>query len=61
MKTKLFAAAAMLLSFAAIAEEPKFMLEEVVVIGAVRTGTAVIADIDAAGDESIQEMPIAYE
>lgn len=44
------------------ADEPKLLLEEVTVIGAVRGSAAVeVADIDVAGDDSIQEMPVAYE
>ncbi|MBD2858243.1 hypothetical protein IB286_04415 [Spongiibacter sp. KMU-158] len=61
MKSKLLAAAALLVSFSAVAEEPWVMLEEVVVVGAVRTGNAVVADINVAGDEAMQEMPVAYE
>lgn len=61
MKAKLFAVAALLASGSILAEEPKAMLEEVVVVGAVRTGAAIVANIDVAGDDALQEMPVAYE
>ena len=44
------------------ADEPKLLLEEVTVIGAVRGSAHVdVADIDVAGDDSLTEMPVAYE
>lgn len=45
----------------AIADEPVQLIEEVTVVGAVRGGAVVVADIDLAGDEALQEMPVAYE
>jgi hypothetical protein len=50
------------LSTVAVAEESWLQLEEVVVVGAVRsTDAVVVADVDVAGDEALQEMPVAYE
>lgn len=52
----------MLLSTISMADEPVQLLEEVTVVGAVRgSSTIVIADIDVAGDESLDDMPYIYE
>lgn len=56
------AAAALIVAGAASADEPKLLLEEVTVIGAVHSSDAVtVADIDMAGDDSLADMPVAYE
>lgn len=55
-------AAVFLLPLGVFADEPTQLIEEVTVVGAVRSSaTIVVADIDVAGDESLQEMPVAYE
>ena len=52
----------MLLSTISVADEPVQLLEEVTVVGAVRgSSTIVIADIDVAGDESLDDIPYVYE
>jgi hypothetical protein len=45
----------------AMADEPVQLIEEVTVVGAVRGGADLVADINLAGDEALQEMPVAYE
>lgn len=56
------AAAALIVAGAASADEPQLLLEEVTVIGAVHNSDAVtVADIDMAGDDSLADMPVAYE
>ncbi|MDF1693144.1 MAG: hypothetical protein P1U47_12260 [Zhongshania sp.] len=55
-------AAVFSLPLSVFADEPVQLIEEVTVVGAVRSSaTIVVADIDVAGDESLQEMPVAYE
>ncbi|MBU0537538.1 MAG: hypothetical protein KKF24_15815 [Gammaproteobacteria bacterium] len=44
-----------------MADEPVQLIEEVTVVGAVRNGAVDVADIDLASDETLQEMPVAYE
>ncbi|AKH70704.1 hypothetical protein IMCC21906_03064 [Spongiibacter sp. IMCC21906] len=45
-----------------LAEEPVKLMEEVTVVGAVRSSDAVkVADIDMAGDATLEEMPVVYE
>lgn len=44
-----------------LADDAVQLIEEVTVVGAVRGGSVDVADIDAAGDEALQEMPVAYE
>jgi hypothetical protein len=45
----------------AMADEAVQLIEEVTVVGAVRGGAVVVADIDLTSDEALQEMPVAYE
>ena len=45
----------------AVADEPVQLIEEVTVVGAVRAGAVEVADIDVASDQTLQEMPVAYE
>ena len=45
----------------AVADEPVQLIEEVTVVGAVRAGDVEVADIDVASDQTLQEMPVAYE
>ncbi|GAB3372952.1 hypothetical protein NCG89_06765 [Spongiibacter taiwanensis] len=55
-------ASALLLPLAALAEEPVKLMEEVTVVGAVRSSAAVqVADIDLPGDEALAEMPVVTE
>lgn len=61
-KTWVAGMALMASALIATADEPQLLLEEVTVIGAVRSSESLgIADIDVAGDEQLAEMPIAYE
>lgn len=57
----LAAAAVISTPMMAVADEPVQLIEEVTVVGAVRNGSVEVADIDVAGDEALQEMPVAYE
>ncbi|CAA0082289.1 Uncharacterised protein [Zhongshania aliphaticivorans] len=57
----LAAAAVISTPMTAMADEPVQLIEEVTVVGAVRNGSVDVADIDMAGDEALQEMPVAYE
>tara|TARA_R110001592_G_scaffold112297_7_gene310447 strand:- start:9007 stop:9213 length:207 start_codon:yes stop_codon:yes gene_type:complete len=57
----LAAAAVVVTPMSAMADEPVQLIEEVTVVGAVRGGAVVVADIDLASDEALQEMPVAYE
>ncbi|MBW2940399.1 hypothetical protein [Zhongshania aquimaris] len=45
----------------AVADEPVQLIEEVTVVGAVRAGAVEVAEIDVASDQTLQEMPVAYE
>jgi hypothetical protein len=58
-----FSVVAVLLSPSSVlADEPAQLIEEVTVVGAVRGSSSLaIADIDVAGDESLEEMPAIYE
>ena len=61
-KTLLAGTALAAASMLALADEPQLLLEEVTVIGAVRASDALSVDnIDVAGDEQLQDMPVAYE
>jgi hypothetical protein len=57
----LAAVAVVATSISAMADEPVQLIEEVTVIGAVRSGSVVVADINLASDEALQKMPVAYE
>lgn len=47
---------------AVLADEPATVLEEVTVVGAVRSSDAVqVANIDLPADQELQGMPVAYE
>lgn len=52
----------LLFAGAVMADEPATVLEEVTVVGAVRSSDAVqVANVDMPGDEELAEMPVAYE
>lgn len=58
----LLAVASLVSSVTVMADEPVQLIEEVTVVGAVRgSSNLVVADIDVAGDESLEEMPSVYE
>lgn len=59
---KIALATAVFLPSFVLAEEPVKLMEEVTVVGAVRSSDAVnVVDIEMAGDADLEDMPVVYE
>ncbi|CAA0094972.1 hypothetical protein [Zhongshania aliphaticivorans] len=61
VRVLMLAAVAVVAPMSAMADEPAQLIEEVTVVGAVRSGAVEVADIDLAADDALQDMPVAYE